>query len=77
MVRRAQQLIEEGALKAKSGSANKSHVSWKLGDLEFEAYMRMMDSAVSDLHHGNLNFHYEHRLYCLYFIQGPSYGLPI
>lgn len=47
VVRRAQQMIEDGALKAKEETDKKApQVRWNLGDLEFEAYMRMMDSAV-------------------------------
>ena len=51
VVRRAQQMIEEGALKEKPGQevdkTAKASPKWNLGDLEFEAYMRMLDSAVS------------------------------
>ncbi len=56
VVRRAQQMIEDGALKEKPGqerevdkTAKAPQVRWNIGDLEFEAYMRMMDSAVSCL----------------------------
>lgn len=60
VVRRAQEMIEDGALKEKAGQQQPSaagdvdtkekkapQVRWNLGDLEFEAYMRMMDNAVS------------------------------
>lgn len=50
VVRRAQEMIEDGALKEKEGQVDTKkamQVRWNLGDLEFEAYMRMMDSAVS------------------------------
>jgi hypothetical protein len=53
-------MIEDGALKEKAGQQQPSaagdvdtkekkapQVRWNLGDLEFEAYMRMMDNAVS------------------------------
>lgn len=46
-------MIAEGALKAKDaedGQKNEAkapQVAWNIGDLEFEAYMRMLDSAVS------------------------------
>lgn len=48
VVRRAQEMIEDGALKEKEGQVDTKkamQVRWNLGDLEFEAYMRMMDSA--------------------------------
>ncbi|EFX68189.1 hu li tai shao-like protein [Daphnia pulex] len=58
VVRRAQEMIEDGALKEKAGQRQPSaagdvdtkekkapQVRWNLGDLEFEAYMRMMDNA--------------------------------
>lgn len=53
VARRAQEMIAEGALKekdAESGQENKPkapQVNWNVGDLEYEAYMRMLDSAVS------------------------------
>lgn len=46
-------MIEDGALKEKAGQGDVDtkqkapQVRWNLGDLEFEAYMRMMDNAVS------------------------------
>jgi hypothetical protein len=46
-------MIEDGALKEKAGQrdvdtkSKAPQVRWNLGDLEFEAYMRMMDNAVS------------------------------
>lgn len=48
VVRRAQQMIEDGALKNKPGTQvdKKPQVRWNIGDLEYEAYMRMLDSAV-------------------------------
>jgi hypothetical protein len=47
-------MIKDGALKEKAGHGDDvdtkkkaPQVRWNLGDLEFEAYMRMMDNAVS------------------------------
>ncbi len=53
VVRRAQEMIEDGAMKEKAAqpgdvdTKETPQVRWNLGDLEFEAYMRMMDNAVS------------------------------
>lgn len=49
VARKVGEMIAAGALKQKNEGAVvlPSEVIWGEGELEFEAYMRMMDSAVS------------------------------
>lgn len=61
--RRMQEVISAGALNLKPEqqdskvviSQSPAEVLWNIGELEFEAYMRMMDSAVRFTHSFNHN----------------------
>ena len=48
MVRKAAEFAAKGMLKQKqeTDADKKPEIQWKPGDLDFEAYMRLLDSAV-------------------------------